>query len=450
MLAYVVYRVLRSARTIEDDSQDDAVASDAAEAAAADRSRVQELFREGFALLQQQTPHRDYRYRKPWYLYLSDGDPGLSFAADESGRESPLSWRVTDRAVLLMADREYFQARSPGAEAAGRWRKLLQEIEAHRPERPLDGLIVTLQASRLLRANELAQEGFAKLKQRADLYRSMLQDLWQRLGMQIPLYVVVAGCEKVDGFDAFWEALPPGDRQQAFGWSSPFRLDAAYEPDWVEQAFTSVGQQLRFTQLDMLSASHEPKDRDQLFLFPARLERLRLPARTFLARILQPMAHDDAFLFRGLYFTGLGRDASLPEEDRTLFAGELFSHKIFPEWGMGTPIPRSFKRVNKWAQATRLVVAFFLAITLFACFWTYPDLKGDRDTLLAMFNTGCEGLRELKRADCEPRGTPAADEGEKSLAEQLDEREQALFESMRVPLEAPERKCRGTDGANTG
>ena len=120
VLVFVVYRVVWSARTEDQPPRAEGEEADPGESHREARGKVRELFLEGLALLQQNTPHRDYRYRKPWYLYLADAEPGPNFTADETGRDQPLQWRITDQAVLLIADREYFQPPSAPDAARGR------------------------------------------------------------------------------------------------------------------------------------------------------------------------------------------------------------------------------------------------------------------------------------------------------------------------------------------
>ncbi|NJM54086.1 MAG: hypothetical protein HC846_12310, partial [Blastocatellia bacterium] len=120
---------------------------------------------------------KDAVYELPWYLVI--GGPksgksslslasGLNFQTLPSQRQSELKfirptrnvdWRVTSDAVFLDTAGRY---QLEGAEE-GEWTGLLETIKKYRPNRPLDGMIVSVNVERILHSDDNEIEQMAKV-----------------------------------------------------------------------------------------------------------------------------------------------------------------------------------------------------------------------------------------------------------------------------------------------
>ena len=167
---------------------------------------------------------RRYLDQFSWYVLLGASGSGRSTALSNSGLEFPLEtpatvasslgssvdsreycgWRVTDEAVFIDAPGAFVT--QPGPEEASEWQDLLDCLKSARPRRPLNGVILTLPADRLL-DEALEPEAL-------DRIRHSLQDMLAHFGTTLPVYVIVTKCDKIVGFVDFFSNLDAKERER--------------------------------------------------------------------------------------------------------------------------------------------------------------------------------------------------------------------------------------------
>jgi type VI secretion system protein ImpL len=371
VLLVVLFMLLRRAAA----SKDAAVAKPTAAAAAKPEGRLvdnaggmpiapQEL-RQSFAAalryLRRVTPGYRWRYAIPWYLVLGEKGSGKStvLADLESLRpagameaESPqpgraLNWHFFDGGVVLDVAGQLVldPERQSGDDRA--WRHLLRLLMEHRPIRPVDGVIVMIPCRDFVGPDRLDAD--AVLAKADQMHRHLL-DLQQRLGLQLPVYVLLTKCDWVPGFQSFWREVPASRDSEIFGWSNGHDIDAEVTAPLFDQAFSGLTETLYRLHLDIAAKEAEIADSEGALLFPAEFERLREPLRLYCTSLFRQSVYHDAFFFRGLYFTGdggpppqrAGRLAVSAPHDRLpaaaepprrwpLFARDLFAKKILRE-----------------------------------------------------------------------------------------------------------------------
>ncbi len=367
-------------------------------------------FRKGIGKLRRHAAGTDYRYQVPWWLTLGQSGsrrPGLLADAgltlpfgppDEEDLSSSLgcAWWLTDRGLVIDLAGEYvLRADGRTANDAG-WRLFLGLLQQHRPQRPLDGVIVTVAAADLLAARESAEQQARLELQAQQLYRK-LSEAQSRLGLRLPVYLLVTGCERLEGFDPFTAALPDARYGDVLGWSSPYGLDTPYRSDWVDQAFDCLAKRLNQARLGIFAARRESADAERILLFPAAFRALKEPLQSCLTHLLRASTYHETFVFRGLFFCGervAGGEAVDPdladelplhaEEEppfdesapratarRTLFLKDLFERKIFAESKLvaataGTLLSRN-RRV-RWAQALVLATLLLAGLGLWRAY----------------------------------------------------------------------------------
>lgn len=388
---------------------EDGVAAGPPESASASFSRAMRFLRSTVS-------GRDYRYQIPWYLLLGDRasgksalmrSVGINLAASETGSNSPLKWRFLDNGILIAVSGRHH--RGTGREEHD-WNHLLHLLQNNRPRRPLDGIVLTVAASDLMGPTALDEN---QLSARAARFGEMLTHAQRTLGFIFPVYVVVTKCDEIDGFTAFCRELPSRNRDDIFGWSSPYQLDASFAPEWVDEAFNGISADLQRLQSEILVERSELHDPDAVFLFPEEFTRMRPTLGVYLERLFRATAYREAFRFRGLYFCGdiaepVAPDAP-PEEveeappleylipeiappmaqramiqlpKSSCFAKRLFEDKIFAERALARPLASVFltrSRTVTYIQAA----AALLALVLFSGTWfSYRRLAGDRDRIM--------------------------------------------------------------------
>ncbi|NOT07636.1 MAG: hypothetical protein HOP28_05435, partial [Gemmatimonadales bacterium] len=310
-----------------------------------------------------------HRYRAPWYLMVGDVAAGKSTLLAHSGLSQPFGdgdgavqhpdcrWWFFDRGVVL--DVAGTLALRSGAENTEprRWKTLLRLLQRHRPERPLDGVIVAVSCADLLGTPAEARRG---LVANATALRERLWESQNTFGLRLPVYVLVTKCDLVEGFTEFCAGLSPDVRADLFGWSSPHTLSTSFSEQWVTDGLAAMRERLYHAQLELLATRPPAPENDGVFVFPSRFAALADPLREYLGRLFHEVAYHDGSIFRGVYFTGDGGlEAAGPEEGRRpspLFLRGLLTRKVFPEFGLAQPIRRSLLSANRTVLALQAAI----------------------------------------------------------------------------------------------
>ena len=240
----------------------------------------------------------------------------------------------------------------------------------------------------------------------------MLAQAQRTFGFVFPVYVIVTKCDEIEGFSAFCRELPSRNRDDIFGWSSPYQLDASFAPEWVDEAFNGISQDLQRLQSEILVERSELRDPDAVFLFPEEFVQMRSSLGIYLERLFRETAYREAFRFRGLYFCGDVSEPPAPEpkpEDgemlpiehllpeiappstqqpvlqlvkSPIFVKRLFEEKIFSECGLGRPLARVFLTKSRTVSYIQGAAALFALVLLAGTWFSTRRLSGDRDRIL--------------------------------------------------------------------
>src|SRR5690606_7272183 len=155
------------------------------------------------------------------------------------------------------------------ADARG-WNALLQSLVHHRPDRPVDGVVMAIPAALLSGPSARADV----LRQLGEAFHDRLRHAQSELALRFPVHVLVTGMEAVPGFVDFAEQLPERARAEAFGWATPYSLESAFHEGWVDEAFREVDQRLARSCVELLATRTDVRDAAALFRFPERFRAL--------------------------------------------------------------------------------------------------------------------------------------------------------------------------------
>ncbi len=337
---------------------------------------------------------REWRYGLPWILLLGErgaGKTSIALSAKSLAQTRPdrryaslkapgSVWKVMNNGVLLDVDGSVAspaaasaapasQNANPSANpnasqdsrkpAASRWQSLLAALVDLRPERPVDGIVLTVSAGTLLAADPAALDRLA-----ADAYRQLC-DVQDTFRFVLPVSVVVTQCDRVDGFAAFWRAQPPALRKQIFGWSAPESSGNETPRHWSEPAFDVVIDELRALQIDnaprtridadpSAETSGRTADGDGRLLFPARLDALREPLAQWLGGAFRATADRPGHRFRGIYFTGDLAGGGVSARDDVSFVDGLLHDKVFAERGSARVVRASAWSRNRYLRSFQI------------------------------------------------------------------------------------------------
>src|SRR5689334_728100 len=353
-------------------------------------------FRRALRILKTYVTGRDYRYRAPWYLLAGESKSGKTSLLDFNGlnvsvkdlidkNDRQLKWYFFDEGVVLDVAGD-FVLRNDGTASHRGWNTILRLLQKHRPQRPLDGLVLAIPCTDLLSDAELTHKRRSELEHKATCLYKKLWQAQKILGMRLPVYLVVTKCDEITGFTSFCRQLPAKLHTQMFGWSNPATVETAYKPEFVSEAFASLHKHLSWLQFEIYAESDQIEDADDLFLFPSTLQSLRESLSVYLDCLFKQSAYHESYLFRGLYFCGEGdvqTNAVLepvpvseqamtidalpnftPEapEKKPIFLSDLFKKKIFVESALAQPIRRIALSRNRMVLAAQVLTILIIVI----------------------------------------------------------------------------------------
>lgn len=377
---------------------------------------LRQSFRRAMGRLRSLMPSSDFQYRIPWvavygvstnsrsYDHWARAGASLPYSQPDhySDDHRGCNWWFFDRGALIDLGGDYVGSDGGKSPELDTFLELCQEF---RPRRPLDGLVVNLSCRELLRAAGQGPQGAAMLKEQSVQIYQALWQTQQKLGLQLPVYVLCTEAEVIEGFPELCSALPQEVTRGIFGWSSPYHLDIAYSGDWVRETFDTLRQRLHRARLEIFSSDTATDGVDALFNLPRAIEALEQPLRLCLDQILRPSLYHEPLLVRGLYLSGEhtpAQSTSISDPRHTAFLAELLEHKVFAESNIARPTEPRLVATNRKVRRLQALVASLALIlglgTGWATFIRYQN--GDRlEGILRKAGENRHELQEQKTAE---------------------------------------------------
>ena len=382
--------------------------------------------------LQYLTIKKDWRYNTPWFLLIGECTSGKNdlICAATDGRKTQLlpeekklkepgsGWHFFKHAVVIVLGLKKVSADSMHAvpsetntkqitqtideqtninlspltklseqQYVERFQHLIQLLHWYRPERPIDGILLTVSANTLLRVNEPAVL--------QALGENLFKQLWQsqkQTGFVLPVYLIVTQCENIEGFEAFWQVQNDSRHDEIIGWSNPYRLDSAYSESWIVEAFTKVFADLESAKLQFAASGQKINHIDQFMLFKHYFSQIQKPLTSVLNQTFARSSFQEALPLRGIYFTG-------KVNGQTSFINDLLNKKVFSEKYLAYPIEK--KRFSTQRVLRRFQLTFiFVALTFIAL------MVNDSFRLQSFTQDTQQTLNQLNtiESDCTPEG----------------------------------------------
>jgi len=292
-------------------------------------------------------------YVLPWYLIIGESGSGKTTSLNSARLASPFpelgktagisgtrncDWWFLDQAIIIDTAGRYAVPVN-GEPDMQEWRNFLSLLVKYRKKEPLNGLIVTIAADKLLGS---APEG---VEEEARIIRRRIDELMRVLGVKFPVYVLVTKCDLIQGIHRFCEKLSDESLRQPMGIiNQNLSTDT---PAFVESALHAVGKRLRNLRMLLLHSTENKNLDPPLLLFPEEFDDVRKSLSTFTKVLFGRNPYQETPVFRGLFFSSgrqegnphshfsrnLGMHAgieNLPGTARGLFLHDFFA-KILPK-----------------------------------------------------------------------------------------------------------------------
>lgn len=249
-------------------------------------------------------------YSLPWYIVMGTPKSGksslvlgsnLDFETLPSQRQSEqkfvrptrnVDWRVTSDAVFLDTAGRY---QTEGVDEE-EWSSLLETIKKNRGNRPVDGLLLTIDTNKILKSDEREIEEMAKI------LRTRLDDVRQRLQLRFPVYLVFTHADSIEGFrDSFSVSKQEG---KTLVWGATIPLEKSDNAQSLfDGEFEILQDAIMKRRLMRLSAPFPPVRQLRIFNFPLHFSAARRKLGTFVTTLFRPNPFNESPFLRGFYFT---------------------------------------------------------------------------------------------------------------------------------------------------
>ena len=352
-------------------------------------------------------------YKLPWYVVIGEPaagkseairhcdvgfPPGMQDDFQGVGGTINMNWWFTNYSVILdTAGRLLFEEVAPGT--TSEWKEFLGLLRKHRPNCPINGLLLVIPADSLVKDSE------KRIEERAGVIARKLENIQRELDIRFPVYVVIAKCDLLNGFREFFEDVgDPAAQRQMLGWSNPDAIDTPFALEKMDEHLRTVVERLRRRRLNLLEdpVAENPDQRrtdevDRLYAFPNSISLITPSLRRYLSTIFIESEWSTRPLFlRGIYFTSSLREGSeldqelaqaigvsvdeLPsgrvwERETSLFLRDLFVEKIFREWGLVTRATNTLRMLRRRKLAIFGFGGLALAVFLFLSLLGYRAMK---------------------------------------------------------------------------
>ena len=253
---------------------------------------------------------RDAVYGLPWYLVAGAPRSGksslvisssLNFQTLPSQRQSEQSfvrptsnvdWRVTSEAVFIDSAGRYL---TEGLDA-DEWSSLVETLKKYRGNRPIDGLILVVDAEQILKADEREIEEMAKVQ------RARLDEVMQRLKMRFPVYLVFTHADSIEGFRDSFSTSKAEDKSLVWGVTIPIEKNENAQAQF-DSEYAILHDAVMKRRIARLSAPFPPVRQLRIFNFPLHFGTARKKFGAFVNALFRPNPFSENPFLRGFYFT---------------------------------------------------------------------------------------------------------------------------------------------------
>jgi type VI secretion system protein ImpL len=252
----------------------------------------------------------------PWYVMIGAPGSGKTTALLNSGLRFPLytkdsggasvpgvggtrncDWWFADEAVLLDTAGRYTTQESDRKADAAAWHGFLALLKQFRPDRPLNGALVTVSVLDLMLWSKKERARFAAHT------RMRLAEMYAALDQRFPVYVVVTKMDLLAGFVEFFGDYDHTARMQVWGTTFDHGINPALIAQPYANDFAALEQRLG---AEMLARLHEEPDlqrRAAIYRFPQQFHCVGPLIGELLGLAFGTQVNHLPLQLRGVYFT---------------------------------------------------------------------------------------------------------------------------------------------------
>jgi type VI secretion system protein ImpL len=258
----------------------------------------------------------------PWYVMIGAPGSGKTTALINSGLRFPLytaetgasvpgvggtrncDWWFSDEAVLIDTAGRYTMQESDKKADAAAWHGFLALLKENRPERPLNGALVTVSVLDLMLWAKVERAKFAAH------VRMRLSEMYAALNQRFPIYVLVTKLDLLAGFTEFFGDFDQTARAQVWGTTFAHDIDPALIAQPYAKDFALLEERLG---AEMLARLHEEPDlqrRAAIYRFPQQFHPIGPLVGEILAQAFGVQVNHRPLQLRGVYYTSATQEGN--------------------------------------------------------------------------------------------------------------------------------------------
>jgi type VI secretion system protein ImpL len=251
---------------------------------------------------------------QPWFMIMGEPGSGKTAAIKGSRLHSALTDVSPSSATSGTGNCDWwFFEKSLILDTAGRytvwadedqdkpeWREFVMLLAKYRKRKPINGLIVTVAADKLVNAEPDALADYGRT------IRRRINELMRAFGTRFPVYVLVTKIDQMFGVMALCDQLPEAALGSAMG-----RANSALRADAVgvlERTFVEIPDRIRGLEVLLLHRGEEPDP--GILLLPEELAKLKPGLGRFVEAIFQKSGYHEDPILRGIYFSSARQETS--------------------------------------------------------------------------------------------------------------------------------------------
>ncbi len=352
-------------------------------------------------------------YQLPWYIIIGPPGSGKTTLLVNSGLQFPLAdsmgqskiqgiggtrycdWWFTDEAVMIDTAGRYTTQDSNKKADNKAWVSFLNLLKKHRRRRPINGIVLAISME------EMARQSAVERERNASAISSRIQELYERLGIRFPVYLMFTKCDLMAGFMEFYGDLDRHERGQVWGFTYGLDEDPL---ERFEAEFGALQDQLESRLVQRLQDERDVNRRELIYNFPMQLGAGRQAIEEFLQRVFKTSRYKATPLLRGIYFTSgtqegtpfnrimsqLARSFSLsraatqssPSKGKSFFIKDLMSKVIFGESGLAganLKVEKIYGLIRKTGFALMILIPVLLNVGWWMSYSNNKQLADDID-----------------------------------------------------------------------
>ena len=257
----------------------------------------------------------------------------------------------------------------------GLWYQALMKLADEREKLPLNGIVVSVAAQTLLGPADA-------LKDTATRLRRLVDEAMEHLNVQMPVYFVVSGLDRLPGYAQVRATLPAEAFSQALGHRfAENEVVSAASSGRIDDVLKPIEDRLHALRMTAMRAQATPQARRGVFEFIESLRRADQGLSLFVGLMLEDNPFQRTPRWRGLYFAGAADDA----HRGGAFAADLFTRFL--------PSDQSLAGASFRGNAGRMAVAGIGVLAMLglsaSIAYSLSSARRDDTALLAQTRSAC-------------------------------------------------------------